>query len=95
MERITLDFSNCEKWYDVYDEIITKCEFPKWCATHLDGLWDFFEEDFVVWNEPDIITIIGTKKMSTEAFSVFKEINDTVFARVMEKAPNVRFEIIS
>lgn len=33
--------------------------------------------------------------MSAEAFSVFKDINDIVFARVTEKAPNVRFEIIS
>ena len=95
MEKITLDFSNCKRWYEVYDEIITKCELPEWCGKNLDGLWDFMEDDFVLWNEPALITIIGTQKMSEEAKDTFMDINKMVFEHVHKAAPNVKFEIIS
>lgn len=95
MERITLDFSKCKSGDDLHEEIKTKFDFPEWYGKNLDALWDLLNEDFVIWNESDIITIIGTEKMSTDAFRVFKEMNDIVFARVMEKAPNIKIEILS
>ena len=96
MEKITLDFSNCKTWDDVYNEIITKCDFPEWCGKNLDALWDMLNENYVLWDEPTLFIIIGTQEMPEDLYAlVFKKINDIVFARVMDKAPNVKFEIIS
>lgn len=95
MQKITFDFSKCTRWYEVFDEIIKKCDFPEWCGKNLDGLWDFMEDDFVLWNEPALITIIGTKKMSGDAIPAFKDINEKVFAHVERAASNVKFEIVS
>lgn len=95
MQKITLDFSKCTRWHEVFDEIIKKCDFPQWCGKNLDAIWELMEDDFVLSNEPTLITIIGTKKMSSDAILVFEEINEKVFAHVERAASNVKFEIIS
>ena len=95
MEKITLDFSECKCGEDVYNEIIKKCNLSEWCGKNLDGLWDFMEDEFVLCNEPVLITIIGTQKMSEEAQYTFERINKLVFCDVTKTAPNVKFEIIS
>ena len=96
MEKITLDFSNCKTWDNVYDEIITKCDLPEWCGKNLDGLWDFMEDYFVLENEPTLFTIIGTQKLPKDVYTyAFKEIKEKVFDDVTKSAPNVKFEIVS
>lgn len=95
MQKITLDFSKCTRWYEVFDEIIKKCDFPEWCGKNLDAIWELMEDDFVLCNEPILITIIGTKKMSPDAISAFEEINEKIFAHVDRAASNVKFEIVS
>lgn len=96
MEKITLDFSNCKTWDDVYDEIITKCDFPEWCGKNLDALWDMLHENYVLWNEPALFTIIGSQKLPEDVYAyVFKRIKEKVFDDVTKSAPNVKFEIVS
>jgi len=95
MQKITLDFSKCTRWYEVFDEIIKKCDFPEWCGKNLDAIWELMQDDFVLWNEPALFTINGTQKMSGDAILAFKEINEKVFAHVQKAASNVKFEIIS
>lgn len=95
MKKITLDFSKCTRWNEVFDEIIKKCDFPEWCGKNLDAIWELMEDDFVLWNEPVLITIIGTKKMSSDAIPAFEQINEKVFAHVERVASNVKFEIVS
>lgn len=96
MNRITLDFSGCKKGNDVYDEIIKKCGLPECCGKNLDGLWDFMEDEFVLCNNPTIITIINSQKIPKDVYNiVFDEIKKLVFDDITKAAPNVKFEIIS
>ena len=96
MEKITLDFSYCKTWDDVHEEIRIKFDFPEWYGKNLSALWDLLHEYYVLDNEPTLITIVGSQKLPEDVYNiVFKKINDVVFARVSEKAPNIKFEIIS
>lgn len=96
MEKITLDFSNCKTYGNVFEEIIKKCDLPAWCGKNLDGLWDFMEDYFVLENNPILFTIIGTQKLPEDIYTYsFKRIKEKVFDDVTKAAPNVKFEIIS
>ena len=95
MEKTTLDFSNCKRWYDVHEELRIKFDFPEWYGKNLDALWDLMDEYVILGNEPTLITIIGTQKMSEEAREEFDDINKKVFEDARKAAPNVKFEIIS
>ena len=95
MQKITLDFSGCTGWYEIFDEIIKKCDFPQWCGKNIDAIWELMEDDFVLCNKPTIITITGTKQMTQDAFLAFSEINEKVFTHVSCNASNVKFQIIS
>lgn len=96
MEKIKLDFSNCKTLNDVHEEIRIKFDFPEWYGKNLDALWDLMNEYYVIWNEPALITIVGSQRLPKDIYAmVFEEINEKVFKDVEKAAPNVKFEIIS
>lgn len=96
MEKITLDFSNCKTYGSVFEEIITKCDFPDWCGKNLDAIWELMEDDFVWDNKPTLFKIVGTQKLPKDVYTfAFKRIKEKVFDDVTKAAPNVKFEIIS
>lgn len=91
MEKITLDFSNCKRWYDVHEELRIKFDFPEWYGKNLDALWDCM---ICYCNHELVVSIYGTKDQSEENTEVITEILE-VFDDVHKEQPNIKFEIIS
>ena len=77
MEKITLNFSNCQYISHIYKEIKTKFDLPENYGENFDALWDSLR-----WYSFDLteITIIGfdnlIDKFDDYAYKIKKIFND-------------------
>lgn len=89
MEKITLDFSNCQYISHIYKEIKTKFDLPQNYGENLDALWDSLDH---YTPEPLTVFLVGTKSLSPDLKEALSEIID-VFNDVHKECPNIVFKI--